>query len=981
MKALHLTLLALLLSLPAEAAVFRVTKTADTLDTACDRDCSLREAIVAANALPGKDFVLAGPGVYTLTLPGRSEDAGATGDLDVKGSLVLLGAGADRTVLDGGGLDRVLDVHFASHSEESEVHAVTIRNGQATGGDGGGIRAESSARLLVRGSVITGSSTDGYGGGIAADALDLRDSTVSGNQAASWGGGVYAFDRLEMENVTVSGNQAQHGGGLGTGAFITGISQVTVTGNSAEFGGGVAGGGPNHCEVACAPERHFTNSVVAGNSAGHEGIDCDGWGVSSGQNVFGVGEGCSPGPADRAGTAAQPLDARLSPLGDRGGPTPTHGLLPNSPALDLVPAGGPCPSADQRGFPRAVDGDRDAAPECDAGAFEAIPGCEPAPGTLCLGNRFQVSVRWATQGGEGEGQAIPLAADTGAFWFFAPDNLEILVKVLNGCGLNQRFWVFLSGLTDAEVEVTVVDSVTGERWEHHHDGGSALPTRLDTGALAVCAAAGPAAGGTLPAFLPGSVHRVTRTTDGELDFCDRDCSLREAVRAGNHTEGGAAIVIGPGVYTLTREGRGEEQSLTGDLDVQGNLLILGAGAERTLLDGGGIDRVLHVGPLGSLEIQDVTVRNGWARTIASEFASGGGIQAFGPLTVVRSLVTGNRAEDAGGGIDVLGDLTVLDSTISDNTAQAGGGLHHYRRDGPEPAAKLRLTNVTVSGNRAELAGGVSVDHKDTEIDQLTVTGNHATQFWGGFLRNECGCVPEDPDCCGSTHFDLSRSVIAGNTAGRGAPDCDVIANSGGFNVFGIGCHPGPTDLAGTAANPLDPRLSPLGDHGGPTPTHLPLPGSPAIDAIVETCPVPTDQRGAPRPASQEGLTACDAGAVEVGALCIPGPARLCLQGGRFRVTVRWTAQGSSGPGRTVPLTADTGAFWFFDRANLEMTVKVLDGCGLGGHYWVFLSGLTDVGVEVTVEDTVTGNTWTHSHAAGTPLQPRLDTEALNCVNL
>jgi len=973
----------LLAALPAQAAVFRVTKTADTLDGACDEDCSLREAIAAANALAGKDFVLAGPGVYTLSRPGRFEDAGATGDLDVHGSLVLLGAGADRTVLDGGGLDRVLDVHFESSSVSSELHGVTVRNGQ-TLGDGGGIRAE--GELVVRECLISGNSTDGYGGGISADRLAMLDSTVAGNQTSSWGGGVYAFDELEMENVTISGNHAGHGGGLAYGALTLLVRQVTVTGNSAETAGGVTPRGESHCPGACLGEFHFTDSVVAGNSAQH-GVDCDGT-VSSGRNVFGVGEECGAAAADRAGTAAHPLDARLSPLGDHGGPTPTHALLPDSPALDLTPAGFSCPPADQRGFPRAVDGDHDGVPECDAGAFEALPGCEPSPseeGTLCLGNRFRVSVRWATQGTSGAGHAIPLAAlaaDTGAFWFFGPDNLELMVKVLNGCGLNQRFWVFLSGLTDVHVEVTVVDSVTGERWEHVHDGGTALPTRLDTSALAVCSAAGPAIGGTpLASPLPGSVHRVTKTADTFAGGCNRDCSLREAVYMANQTPGGAAIVVGPGVYTLTRAGRGEESTATGDLDVQSHLLLLGAGAERTILDGGGIDRVLDIGPLGSLEIQDVTVRNGYAQQVGNDFGAGGGIQAEGPLAVLRSLVTGNRADTSGGGIYDRGHLTVRDSTISDNSARSGGGLYDWREDSPEPDSELRLTNVTISGNRAEYAGGAAVDHKDTEIDQITVTGNQATRYWGGLLRNECGCIPEDPDCCGSSHFDLSRSLIAGNTAGQGAPDCEILANSGGFNVFGTvnNCNPGPSDLAGTDAAPLDPRLSPLRDNGGPTPTHLPLPGSPAIDFAEESCPVTRDQRGAPRPAGGGGIQACDAGAVEASLICLPGPARLCLQDGRFAVTVRWTTQGSSGAGRTVPLTADTGAFWFFDPANLEMMVKVLDGCALNGHYWVFVSGLTDVAVQVFVEDTRTGNTWELGHAGGTPLHPRLDTSALECV--
>jgi hypothetical protein len=125
---------------------------------------------------------------------------------------------------------------------------------------------------------------------------------------------------------------------------------------------------------------------------------------------------------------------------------------------------------------------------------------------------------------------------------------------------------------------------------------------------------------------------------------------------------------------------------------------------------------------------------------------------------------------------------------------------------------------------------------------------------------------------------------------------------------------------------------------------------------------------------------CDAGAVERLPACQPDGITLCLgTGDRFRVTARWTVRPVNAPARTVPLTLDTGAFWFFDPANLELTVKVVDGCGTNDRFWVFLSGLTDVGVDVTVEDTATGSTWTHSHAAGTPLQPRLDTNAFACV--
>ncbi|HEX2196375.1 MAG TPA: CSLREA domain-containing protein, partial [Actinomycetota bacterium] len=77
----------------AQAAAFGVTKTADTNDGACNADCSLREAVVAANASAGADTITVPAGTYTMTIAGSGEDAGATGDLDVVGELSIEGAG------------------------------------------------------------------------------------------------------------------------------------------------------------------------------------------------------------------------------------------------------------------------------------------------------------------------------------------------------------------------------------------------------------------------------------------------------------------------------------------------------------------------------------------------------------------------------------------------------------------------------------------------------------------------------------------------------------------------------------------------------------------------------------------------------------------------------------------------------------------------------------------------------------------------
>ena len=97
---------------------------------------------------------------------------------------------------------------------------------------------------------------------------------------------------------------------------------------------------------------------------------------------------------------------------------------------------------------------------------------------------------------------------------------------------------------------------------------------------------------------------------------------------------------------------------------------------------------------------------------------------------------------------------------------------------------------------------------------------------------------------------------------------------------------------------------------------------------------------------------------------------LCLDAARFRVAATWTKpDASSGQGHAVPLTGDTGYFWFFDSSNVEVMVKVLEACGVNGHRWVFASGLTNVHVNLTVTDVVTGTTNTYRNPQGTAFLP------------
>jgi ELWxxDGT repeat protein len=99
--------------------------------------------------------------------------------------------------------------------------------------------------------------------------------------------------------------------------------------------------------------------------------------------------------------------------------------------------------------------------------------------------------------------------------------------------------------------------------------------------------------------------------------------------------------------------------------------------------------------------------------------------------------------------------------------------------------------------------------------------------------------------------------------------------------------------------------------------------------------------------------------------CQPAPSRLCLNGGRYQVEAVWRDfQGGTGRGTAVPLTADTGTFWFFDPANVEAVIKVLDGQGVNGHVWVFYGALSNVEYTLTVTDTQTGLTRSYHNPSG-----------------
>ena len=116
------------------------------------------------------------------------------------------------------------------------------------------------------------------------------------------------------------------------------------------------------------------------------------------------------------------------------------------------------------------------------------PPCVADATTLCLGGRFKTSVEWRTATMSGVGTAVPLPdhAGSGLFYFFGPDNIELLIKVINGCALDHAWWVFLSATTNVQFTVTVFDATSGKTQVYSNPLNQMAVPVQDTKAFATC---------------------------------------------------------------------------------------------------------------------------------------------------------------------------------------------------------------------------------------------------------------------------------------------------------------------------------------------------------------------------------------------------------------------------------------------------------------------------------------------------------------
>jgi CSLREA domain-containing protein len=373
------------------AAAISVNTTTD--ENNVDGDCSLREAIIAANTDTAVDACPAGSGADTINLPAGTylltlvgfDTGGLLGDLNITADLTLIGSGAGVTTIDANGIDRVFDIISGG---AVAISRVTISGGNTTAA-GSGIRVSGSSlldltnvrvRTNISGNAIyvtSGSSLNVFnsriennsgGSGIFLQqntTTVIRHSTISGNTGATTGGGINGGSgTLTIVNSTISGNTSNASGGGLSSSGTTSLYNVTISSNTAGSGGSGNGGG-----ILTTGSLTLRNSIVAGNTdAAISQVfnDCSGTLTSEGYNLIQDTAGCTISGVATGNVTG--VSANLGALQDNGGSTFTHALLAGSPAIN---AGDPAGCRDQTNALLLTDQRsylRDGT--CDMGAYE-----------------------------------------------------------------------------------------------------------------------------------------------------------------------------------------------------------------------------------------------------------------------------------------------------------------------------------------------------------------------------------------------------------------------------------------------------------------------------------------------------------------------------------------------------------------------------------------------------------------------------------
>ncbi|GAB4217635.1 MAG: hypothetical protein OHK0012_22750 [Synechococcales cyanobacterium] len=635
----------------------------------------------------------------------------------------------------------------------------SILSSNSAGLRGGGIIADNAT---VSDSTLSGNSAGGSGGGIRADNVTVSNSTLTENRAGFFGGGLYAINMATVSNSTLSGNSAGNSAG---GILIYNaatVSNTTIILNRANYGGGIRNFGSGSVVV--------NNTIVAGNTntAGTTPNDISGTLTSGSNNLIGTGGsgGLTNGVNGNIVGVADITTVLDSTLADNGGPTLTHALVTDSPALEAgdpaICAADPVNNLDQRGVTRPQTGTN-----CDIGAFESDLAT-PLPPALRVntlvdenGTGADCSLREAIT-------AINTAADfggcilpTGTINFAnslmgtitltnAPPQISQDVVIV-GPGANQlavsgdnQFRVF--EIADTNNPVVTIEKLTLTEGLATDSNGGALFSAstglltIDSVTISNSTATGTGSNGQGGGIRANTVTVTNSTLSGNSagstggGITAIRLTVSDSTLSANY-----AVSLGGGIRALT--------STVSNTTLSGN----SAGTQ-----GGGIDAS---GTFGTARVSNSTLSGNSAEdgggifatsvsvfysTISTNFAesSGGGISS-GIAIVVDSTLNSNSAGNDGGGI-ASGTAIVSNSTLSGNSAENnGGGIHSIRAS---------LSKSTLSDNTASVNGG-GLNALQVIVSQSTLSGNSSGSNGGGIFSGIYGYVT------------VSNSTLSGNSAG------------------------------------------------------------------------------------------------------------------------------------------------------------------------------------------------------------------------